>query len=118
MAKKVQWELFRKHGLQHSDKWYEHTPEGVVENEAVKILWDINVQCDNVIQVRRPDVIVIHEEKKEALIVDIFVPADTRIAEKGLEKVEKYQALMMEIKWLWELRCAKVVPVVIGAIDR
>ncbi|XP_047488218.1 uncharacterized protein LOC125038695 [Penaeus chinensis] len=44
VAKKVHWDLCRKHGLQHSDKWYEHTPEGVVENEAVKILWDINVQ--------------------------------------------------------------------------
>ena len=56
VAKKVHWDLCRKHGLQHSDKWYEHTPEGVVENEAVKILWDINVQCDNVIQARKPDV--------------------------------------------------------------
>ena len=98
VAKKVHWDLCRKHGLQHSDKWYEHTPKGVVENEAVKILWDINVQCDNVIQARRPDVIVIHKEKKEALIVDIAVPADTRIAEKELEKVEKYQDLKREIK--------------------
>ena len=64
VAKKVHWDLCRKHGLQHSDEWYEHTPEGVVENEAVKILWDINVQCDNVIQVRRPDVIVVHKERK------------------------------------------------------
>ena len=66
-AKKVHRDLCRKHGLEHSDKWYEHTPEGIVENEAVKIMWDI--QCNNVIQARRPDVIVIHKEKKEALIV-------------------------------------------------
>ena len=44
VAKKVQWDLCRKHGLQYSEKWYEHTPEGVVDNEVVKILWDINVQ--------------------------------------------------------------------------
>ena len=105
-----------KHALEHSDKWYEHTPEGVVENEAVKIMWDINVQCDNAIQARRPDAIVIQKEKKEALIVDIAVPADKRIAEKELEKVEKYQDLKREIKSLWELRCAKVVSVVICAL--
>ena len=46
MAKTVNWNLGRKYGLEHSDKWYEHIPEGVVENEGVKILWDINVQCD------------------------------------------------------------------------
>ena len=33
-----------------------------------------------------------------------------------LEKVEKHQDLKREIKRLWELRCAKVVPVVIGAL--
>ena len=63
-AKKVHWELCRKHGLEHPDKWYEHNLGGVVESESVKILWDINVQCDNVIQARRPDVIVIHKEKR------------------------------------------------------
>ena len=31
---------------EHSEKWYEHTPEGAVENEEIKILWDINIQCD------------------------------------------------------------------------
>ena len=33
----------------------EHVPEGVVEHEEVKVLWEINVQCDNVIEARRPD---------------------------------------------------------------
>ena len=46
----------------------------------------------------------------------LYLRADTRIAEKELEKVEKYQDLKGEIKRLWELRCAKVVPVVIGAL--
>ena len=87
VAKKVHWELCREHGLGHPDKWYEHTLEGVVENEYIKIMWDINVQCDNVIQAKCPDVLVIHKEKKEALRVDIAVSADMRIAEKELEKV-------------------------------
>ena len=46
----------------------------------------------------------------------LYLPADTRIAEKELEKVEKYQDLKKKIKRLWELRCAKVVPVVIVAL--
>ena len=32
--------------------------EGVVENEEVKVLLDINVQCDNVIEAKRQDIIV------------------------------------------------------------
>ena len=53
VAKKFQWD-FCKNGLEHTEEWYEHVPEGVVENEEIKVLWDINVQCDNVIETRRP----------------------------------------------------------------
>ncbi len=116
VAKKVHWDLCKKNGLEHSEKWYEHTPDGVVESDHVKILWDINVQCDNVIPARTRDIIVIDKEKKEALIVDIAVPADIRVAEKEKEKIEKYQDLKREIKRLWKLRTVQVVPVVIGAL--
>ena len=49
--------------LEHTEKWYEHVLEGAVENKEVKVLWDINVQCDNMIEPRRPDIILI--DKKE-----------------------------------------------------
>ena len=32
--------------MKRSDKWYEHTAEGVVENEEVKVLWDVMIQCE------------------------------------------------------------------------
>ena len=35
-----------KYNMKRSDKWYEHTPEGVVENEEVKVLWDVMIQCE------------------------------------------------------------------------
>ena len=31
------------------ETWYKHISKGAVENEEVKVLWDINVQCDNAI---------------------------------------------------------------------
>ena len=53
VAKKVHWYLCKKNELEHTEKWYEHAPEGAVENEEVKVLWDINVQCEKVIEARR-----------------------------------------------------------------
>ena len=38
VAKKVHWDLSKKNGLEHTEKWYEHVPEGAVENEEVKVL--------------------------------------------------------------------------------
>ena len=48
-------------GLQSGEKWYEHAPEGVVQNEDVKLLWDVNIQYDNVIKARNPDLILVDE---------------------------------------------------------
>ena len=116
VAKKIHWELCKKNALEHKEKWYEHNPEGVAENEGVKLLWDMNIQCDNVIEARRPDIVIIDKKEKSCIIVDIAVPADGRVHEKEREKVEKYQDLRREIGRLWQLRKVQVVPVVVGAL--
>ena len=105
----------KKNGLEHSEKWYEHAPEGAAENEEIKVLWNINIQCDHLIEARRPDLIVIDKKEQKWMIIDIAVPADVRVEEKEKEKVERYQDLKREIRRLWKLRNVEIVPVVIGA---
>ena len=68
VAKRVHWDFCKKNGLEHTEKWYEHVPEGVVQNEEVKFLWDICVQCDNVIEARRPDITVIDKKERKGII--------------------------------------------------
>ena len=74
--------------MEHSEKWYEHASEGAVENEDVKVLWDINIQCDNLIEARQPDLIVIDKKEQKGIIIDIAIPADVRVEEKEKEKVK------------------------------
>ena len=90
VAKKVHWDLCKKNRLEHPEKWYERVPEGAVENEEVKVLWDISIQYDNVIEVRRPDIILIAKKQRKGIIIDIAVPADVRVWKKERKKVEKY----------------------------
>ena len=118
VAKKVLRDLCKKNGLEHTEKWYEHVLEGAVENEDVKVLWDIKVQCNNVIEVRSPDIILIDKKDRKGIIIDIAAPTDVRVGEKEREKVEKYQDLKREIERLWRLRMVEVVPVVIEALGR
>jgi len=40
------------------------------------------------------------KENKTALLIDIAVPGCTRVEEKEQEKVDKYQNLARELKWL------------------
>ena len=51
----IHWQLYSKCGLERASNWYEQNPEGVVQSENFKILWDFTVQCDQKIEARRPD---------------------------------------------------------------
>ena len=98
-----------------TERWYEHQPDTVTENDRCKLLWDFDVQTDHVIQARRPDVIVIDKEKKECKIIDFAMPYDSRVNAKEVEKIEKYQDLAREVQKLWNMR-TKVIPMIIGAL--
>ena len=38
------------YGLDQADKWYEHKPEVVVENEKIKLLLDMWIQTDKILK--------------------------------------------------------------------
>ena len=102
--------------MSRGEKWYEHQPEGVVENEKCKIWWGMTIQCDHVIEARRPDIVVVGKVNNKAIIVDIASPWEHKVYEKEGEKIEKYQDLKREIGRLSGIRHLEVVPVVVGAL--
>ena len=116
VAKLVHWKLCEKHNLERKEKWYEHCPEGAVKDDNVKLIWDINIQCDNVIEARRPDLILVDKKAKSYVIIGVAIPGDCRIHEKEIEKIGKYQKLKRELKRLWSLKKFEVVPVVVEAL--
>ena len=114
VARMIHWNIAHSYGLDVSNKWYEHKPEGVIGNDHVKLLWDFNIQTSTYIQARRHDVVVVDRDKKTCNIIDIAVPGDVGMSRKK-EKVEKYQDLRREVARLWNVK-AKVVPIVVGAL--
>ena len=96
VGKLVHWKFCEKHNLEKKEKRYEHCPEGVVKNDDVRLIWDINIQCDNVMEARRPDLILVDKKVKSCVIIDVAVPGDCRIREKEIGKIEKYQNLKRE----------------------
>ena len=54
------------------------------ENDTHKLLWDFNIQTDQLIPARRPD--LNQQKKRSCKIVDFAVPADHRI---NLNKCKK-----------------------------
>ena len=73
VAKTLHWKICKEYNLPSSDKWYEHTPEKVVENDRAKILWDYDVRTDHRIQARKPDLILVNKENQKVALIDVAI---------------------------------------------
>ena len=80
--------------------------------EQVKVFWDTNVHCDNAVEARRSDIIVIDKKEQKKITINIAVPADVSVGEQERDKVEMYLDLKRErererereIRRLWKLK--------------
>ena len=66
MEKVIHWELCKKFKFDHTNKWYIHNPESVLENERDKILWDFEIQMDHLISARWPDLVIVNKKREPA----------------------------------------------------
>ena len=61
------------------DKWYEHTPADVVENDEVELYWDLTIQTDMTVAHNRPDIILVEKAIRKWTIIDIAVLGDFNV---------------------------------------
>ena len=87
VARMVQQKLCEKFNLEKSGKWYLHNPQTVSENVNHKLIWHTNIQRDNVIVERRPDIVIVKKIEKTEIIIDVAIPGDKRITDKEKEKI-------------------------------
>ena len=87
-----------------------------MEDDNVKLIWDINIQCDNAVEARRPSLILVDQKRTSCFIIGIAVHSNCRARDKELEKLEKYQIPRKELKRHWWLKKVEIVPVFVGAL--
>ena len=57
VARYIHWQLCIEWGFERADRWYNQQPEAIIENKNYKLLWDFTIQCDRMIEARRPDIV-------------------------------------------------------------
>ena len=109
MAMLLEWllELCEKFNPEKSEKSNLHSPQSVSVNVNQMLIWDMNIQCDNIIAERRRDIVIINKIEKTATIIDVARPGDKIIIDKEKENIEKFQNLKREIQRLWILGVLK-----------
>ena len=98
------------------EKWYDHRAEKVIETDEVKILWDMQIQTDKVIEKSRPDKVALNKITSKCVSTDIAFPFDACINEREQNKIEIHGDLKNEIKRIWKCREVVIVPVTVGAL--
>ena len=86
-----------------------------MENDIVKILWDVFIQVDIQIEHRRPDTVVMEKNTKKCLIIDVACPVNNNLILNRNEKLDNYSELQLEIARMWGKETS-IVPIIIGAL--
>ena len=79
-----------------------HKVECVIENDIVKVLWDV---C----------IMVMEKNTKKCLIIDVACLIDNNLVLKRNEKLENHSELQLEIPRMWDKETL-IVPIIIGAL--
>ena len=90
-AAHMHWKICKEFGIEVKERWYEHEPKTVTENDSVTILWDMPIHIDRTITARRPDIVLNNKKDKTCLLIDKTVPLDTNTSVKTTEKLNKYK---------------------------
>ena len=68
VAQAVHWNLCKKFNLQCNETWHDHSPEEVMENDEVKLLWDFRIQTDRHLDLKRPGIVVLTEKGGKGML--------------------------------------------------
>lgn len=95
--------------------YYKYSPERVCETPTHTIYWDRTIQTDHQVNHNRPDIVLMDKTTNTCTIVDVAIPSPVNIKEKHKEKIAKYVPLAAELKQIWRLESAQILPMVLGA---
>ena len=110
----LHWRICKHYHFPAADKWYEHKPEKVTDNETATVLWDMPVSTDKEIKANGPGIIKDKKEKK-CIIIDMSLPSERNVSIKEVEKLSKYKDLEIEVTKMWEMKTS-TAPIVVGAL--
>ena len=75
----INLELCKTFKSVRTTNWYRHKPESVRKNDAYKIVRDFEIQTDDLITERRPDIVIINKKQINCRIVEVNFSVDNKV---------------------------------------
>eukprot|EP00957_Ditylum_brightwellii_P194405 14805617-Ditylum_brightwellii.AAC.1 len=68
-------------------------------------------KVDHAVSANRPDLVILDEEKKNALLINVTCPMDINMVSAAAKKHQKYHDLEIAMKKQFKLRKIQTVPI-------
>ena len=75
-----------------------------MDNDEIKLLWDINIQYDNVVEARTPDIIVVSKKENKCIIVDIAILEIVGYMKGNFKKSKNIRISSRPIRRMWSVK--------------
>ena len=98
----IHWAVCKKYGIKVCERSNEHKVEFIIENDMVKILWDVCIQIDRQVEHQRSDIVVMEKNTKNCLKIDVSCPVYNNLILKRNEKLDNYSEVQLEIARMWD----------------
>nr|CAH7731550.1 unnamed protein product [Callosobruchus chinensis] len=90
--------------------------ESVVENERCRIYWNYSFPSLELVQVNKPDIVLLDHQQKTMFVIEFSAPAEVNIVSKEEEKRTKYQELLGQLRRLWPDYAVSLLVMVIRSL--
>lgn len=114
-AKIIHQEIALKYGLVTARvPYYKYAPEPVLEDDRIRLYWDRPIITDRSFQYNKPDIVMMDRVQSRVFLVDITIPCDENLVKAERDKFAKYLELADEVKDMWGVGSAEVIPIVLS----
>eukprot|EP00957_Ditylum_brightwellii_P034959 2649482-Ditylum_brightwellii.AAC.1 len=79
-------------------------------------MYDMTQKVDHTVSTNHPDLVILDEVKKTALLIDVTCQIDINMVYAAAKKHKKYCNLDIAMKKQYKLRKIQTLPIVIGAL--
>ena len=91
--------------------------ESILVNETNKILWDFQMQPDQLISTKRQDLLIVNKKQKEKEPAELWtLPLGHRVKLKESEMKDQSLDLAWGLKKIWNMN-VPVIPIAIDALS-
>jgi hypothetical protein len=73
-------------------------PRAECEHEDITVLWNERMQTDRVVLSYRTDITIKNNKRRICVFLDVAIPSDRKVTQKGAEKKLKYRNFSIGIQ--------------------